>query len=219
MFSVNSYHLPSTHAAAPTCVLAELWRSAVTVAEEAEGTSSVGDFEGAGLAFLPSGGGSTVLGVCWPWFSVKVTDLFWSPCAVGTYACLIKAETTAPASNSLTHQHHQREWRQGQDRRARQGLGGDARQTCRASYWVRLQIKGMGHLQGGEEGLKVVSHLHSPIKFLYFETQGMRQNRVRRVSLETGDTTKNKHRGCEWGGRVISSQHMALTILKGYICF
>lgn len=58
-----------------TCVLAGPCRSAVTVAEEAAGTSSVGDFTGAGLAFLRSAGGSTVLGVgvllppvnaCWP---------------------------------------------------------------------------------------------------------------------------------------------------------
>lgn len=58
-----------------TCVFAGPCRSAVTVAEEAGGTSSVGDLEGAGLAFLPSAGGSTVLGVggllapadaCWP---------------------------------------------------------------------------------------------------------------------------------------------------------
>lgn len=48
-----------------------------------------------------------------------------------------------------------------------------------------------GPLQGGEEGLRVVSHLHSPIKFLYFETKGMRQNRVRRVSLVTGGTTNS----------------------------
>lgn len=36
-----------------------------------------------------------------------------------------------------------------------------------------------------------MSHLHSPIKFLYFETKGMRQNRVRRVSLVTGGTTNS----------------------------
>lgn len=72
-----------------------------------------------------------------------------------------------------------------------------------------------GPLQGGEEGLKVVSHLHSPIKFLYFETQGMRQNRVRRVSLVTGGTNKqhwNKDRG-EWGGRVSSSQHTDINVV------
>lgn len=46
-----------------TCVAAGLCRSAVTVAEEAEGTSSVGDFKEAGLAFLPSAGGSIALGV------------------------------------------------------------------------------------------------------------------------------------------------------------
>lgn len=65
----------------PTCVMVGLWRSAVTVAEEADGTSRVGDFEKAGLALLPSAGGSGVLGVgcCWPGLSVKVTDLFWSP--------------------------------------------------------------------------------------------------------------------------------------------
>lgn len=41
------------------------------------------------------------------------------------------------------------------------------------------------------KGYGVVSHLHSPIKFLYFETKGMRQNRVRRVSLVTGGTTNS----------------------------
>lgn len=65
----------------PTCVMAGLCRSAVTVAKEADGTSRVGDFEKAGLALLPSAGCSAVLGVggCWPGLSVKVTDLFWSP--------------------------------------------------------------------------------------------------------------------------------------------
>lgn len=58
----------------------------MTVAEE--GTSSVGDLEWAGLDLWPSAGGSTLLGVvaCCPSVSVKVTDLFWSPCAVGTHA-------------------------------------------------------------------------------------------------------------------------------------
>lgn len=66
---------------APTCVLMGLCRSAVTVADEVDGTSSIGDFEKAG-------GSTAVLGVdgCWPELSVKVTDLFWSPCAVGTHA-------------------------------------------------------------------------------------------------------------------------------------
>lgn len=66
---------------APTCVLAGPCRSAVTVADEADGTSSIGDFERAGSS-------AAVLGVdgCWPELSVKVTDLFWSPCAVGTHA-------------------------------------------------------------------------------------------------------------------------------------
>lgn len=49
-----------------------------------------------------------------------------------------------------------------------------------------------GPLQGGEEGVRVVSHLHSPIKFLYFETNGMRQNRVRRVSLVTTNSIGTK---------------------------
>lgn len=47
----------------PTCGTAGPCRSAVTVAEEDGGTSSVGDLERAGLAFLPSAGGSPVLGV------------------------------------------------------------------------------------------------------------------------------------------------------------
>lgn len=58
--------LPTLHcclSAGPTCVAAGLCRSAVIVAEEAEGTSSVGDFKEAGLAFLPSAGGSIALGV------------------------------------------------------------------------------------------------------------------------------------------------------------
>lgn len=68
-------------------------RSAVTVDEETDGTSSVGGFGKAGLDFLPSAGGSAVLGVggllppCWleSGFSVKVTDRFWSPCASGLF--------------------------------------------------------------------------------------------------------------------------------------
>lgn len=78
--------------AGPTCVFAGPCRSAVTVAEVAGGTSSVGDFEGAGLAFLPSAGGSRVLGVRGLLIpsdaSVKVTDLFWS-CAVG-HTCMFQ---------------------------------------------------------------------------------------------------------------------------------
>lgn len=52
----------------PTCVLAGPCRSAVTVADAADGTSSVGDLEEAGLDFLPSPGGSAAPGVdgCWP---------------------------------------------------------------------------------------------------------------------------------------------------------
>lgn len=54
--------------AGPTCALAGPCRSAVTVADEADGTSSVGDFESAGLAFLASAVGSIAPGVdgCWP---------------------------------------------------------------------------------------------------------------------------------------------------------
>lgn len=51
-----------TASAVPTCVLAGPCRSAVTVADEAAGTSSVGDFDRAGLVLLPSDGGSAVLG-------------------------------------------------------------------------------------------------------------------------------------------------------------
>lgn len=116
--------------AAPTCVLAGLCRSAVTVAEEAEGTSSVGDFDRAGLAFVPSAGGSAAPGVGglpapaavgWPWFSVKVTDLFWSACAVGTHA---RARGQNGEGHAPTHQHYQRERRQGWDGGRGTGEGG-----------------------------------------------------------------------------------------------
>lgn len=76
----------------------------------------------------------------------------------------VKGETAVRA-NGLT-QHQRGEAGMGEE--GGRDWEGDARQTCRASYWVRLQITGGGPLQGGEEGLRVVSHLHSPIKFLYF---------------------------------------------------
>lgn len=54
-----------------------------------------------------------------------------------------KTEAEA-AGDALTHQHHQREWRQGTGQEGGGGEAGDwegdARQTCRAPYWVRLQI-------------------------------------------------------------------------------
>lgn len=122
----------SPFSAGPTCVLAGLCRSAVTVAEETEGTSSVGDFERAGLAFLPSARGSIALGLCWPWFSVKVTDLLWSPCAVGTHACARgqNRDNGTSYSDTLTHHHHQEKEKEkksgGRDGtgKGRQGLGG-----------------------------------------------------------------------------------------------
>lgn len=49
-----------------------------------------------------------------------------------------------------------RDWEGMQDRHAERPIG----RGCR--------LQGDGPLQGGEEGLRVVSHLHSPIKFLYF---------------------------------------------------
>lgn len=71
---------------------------------------------------------------------------------------------------------------------------GDARQTCRASYWVRLQITRGGPLQGGEEGVRVVSHLHSPIKFLYFSKKKNNKKHETEQSekSQSGDTWYNK---------------------------
>lgn len=91
----------------PTCVMAGLCRSAVTVAEEADGTSRVGGFEKAGVALLPLPGGSAVLGVggCWPGLSVKVTDLFWSPRAAETdEPPRVKRETPVRANGITQHQ-------------------------------------------------------------------------------------------------------------------
>ena len=96
-------------------------RSAVTVDEETDGTSSVGGFGKAGLDFLPSAGGSTV-----PGFSVKVTDLFWSPCAVDTHAC------TRKNTKQVTHWEKNgrrdgtgggRDWERMQDRHAERPMG------------------------------------------------------------------------------------------------
>lgn len=86
------------------------------------------------------------------------------------HAHVVKTKTTVPASDSLTHQHHQREWRQGWDRRVRQGLGGGCKTDMQSALLGEVADKRSGPLQGGEEGLRVVSHLHSPTKFLYFET-------------------------------------------------
>lgn len=126
-------------------------RSAVTVAEGAGETSSVGDLEGAGLDFLPSAGGSAAPGCC-PGLSVKVTDLFWSPWAVEDTSEQTWSERRRRAEARLKKSG-------GRDGTRREGSArterGDARQTCRASYWVRrLQIERGGPLQGGEEGLR-----------------------------------------------------------------
>lgn len=110
------------------------------------------------------------------------------------------------------------------ERDEREGVGfrgGDARQTCRASYWVRLQKRGAGRCGEERKGLRVAAHLHSPIKFLYFETYGMRQNRVRRVSLVTGGTTnsigtKTEVMNGEEGS--VQGQHTDIT-LKNRISF
>lgn len=103
-----------------TCVFAGLCRSAVTVAEEAGGTSRVGDFDGAGLVFLPSARGSLVLGV-WglpvpPDASVKVTDLFWSPCAVDTGEAVSNGRKECHPVASYHNSTTTGEWRQGWDR-------------------------------------------------------------------------------------------------------
>ena len=70
-----------------------LCRSAVTV-DEAEGSSRVGVLTTVGLDLRVSTVESARPGIfgvpadAWsPWVSVKVTCLFWSPCAVGTHAC------------------------------------------------------------------------------------------------------------------------------------
>lgn len=91
------------------------------------------------------------------------------------HAHVIKTETTAPASDSLTHQHHRKEWRQGRDRRDREAGTGRGCKTDMQSALLgevadKKKKEGGGPLQGGDEGLMIVSHLHSPIKFLYFAT-------------------------------------------------
>lgn len=98
-------------------------RSAVTVDEE---TSSIGGFGKAGLDFLPSAGGSAVGGLlppCWleSGISVKVTDLFWSPCAVDTHACMRKYK----AGNTLG-----KEWMQGWD-----GTGKGCKTDMQSALW------------------------------------------------------------------------------------
>lgn len=65
--------------------------------------------------------------------------------------------------------------------------------------------------KGGEverKGYGYVSHLHSPIKFLYFETKGMRQNRVRRVSdwwINKQHWNKDRGEGGRRGGHFKSA--------------
>lgn len=97
-----------------------------------------------------------------------------------------KTEVEA-AGDALTHQHHQREWRQGTGqeggRRGGRGLGGGCKTDMQSALLGEVaDIKGAGRCRVERKGSRVVSHLHSPTKFLYFETKGMRQNRVRRVS-------------------------------------
>lgn len=50
-----------------------------------------------------------------------------------------------------------------------------------------------------------MSHLHSPIKFLYFKTK--RHETEQSEKSQFGERWNNKHLGCEWGGRVRSNQH------------
>ena len=91
----------------------------VTVADEADGTSSVGDFERAGLlpspagSAAPGGGGLPIPADA----SVKVTDLFWSPCAVGQHVHEVKGQRVT------LEQIIKGEWRQGWDRRGEAGAG------------------------------------------------------------------------------------------------
>lgn len=83
-----------------------------------------------------------------------------------------------------------------------EGGGGDweGTQDRHAEHPIGLgcRLQGGGPLQGGEEGLSGrVSPSQSNKVSLFSKKQkkSMRQNRVRRVSLVTGDTTKS--RGCE----------------------
>lgn len=63
------------------------------------------------------------------------------------------------------------------------GLGGGCKTDMQSALLGEVaDIKGAGRCRVERKGSRVVSHLHSPTKFLYFETKGMRQNRVRRVS-------------------------------------
>lgn len=49
------------------------------------------------------------------------------------------------------------------------GISGGCKADMQSVLSGEVADKRGGPLQGGEEGLKVVSHLHSPTKFLYFE--------------------------------------------------
>lgn len=111
-----------------------------------------------------------------------------------------KRAATAPAEGH-THTHistTKREWKAGTGRGGiRQGdWTGDARQTCRAPYWVWLQIDRVGRC-GVERkgGLRVVSHLHSPIKFLYFENQKKKKKRHETEQSETSQFESAKTGG------------------------
>lgn len=77
---------------------------------------------------------------------------------MGTHARCEQTEAEA-AGDVLTHQHHQREWRQGTGqeggRRGGRGLGEGCKTDMQSALLGEVaDIKGGGPLQGGEEGFK-----------------------------------------------------------------
>lgn len=74
-----------------------------------------------------------------------------------------------PAGLAKHISNHQREWRRGTGQEGREA-GEEGCKTDMQSALLGEVADKKGRLQGGEEGLRVVPHLHSPIKFLYFET-------------------------------------------------
>lgn len=88
----------------------------------------------------------------------------------------------------LTH-----EQEMGQEEEA-EGLGGGCKTDMQSALLGEVADKeGGGPLQGGEEGLRVVSHLHSPIKFLYFE------------KIKGNETEQSEK--SQFGGRWFNKQH------------